>query len=144
MSRNKGFTLIELLVVVAIIGILAAVAIPAYNDYVLRGKITEATSNLADLRARLEQYFQDNRNYGSTAATCGIAMPAAQMFSYSCNWGAVGTNQGFTITATGQASQGMTGFVYTIDQSNVRATTGTGSWGKTSASCWVRRKDGSC
>jgi type IV pilus assembly protein PilE len=144
MSRTKGFTLIELLVVVAIIGILAAVAIPAYNDYVLRGKITEATSNLSDLRARLEQYFQDNRNYGSTASACGIAMPATQMFSYSCNWGAVGTNQGFTITATGSANQGMTGFVYTIDQSNVRATTGTGPWGQTSASCWVRRKDGSC
>ena len=61
-TAQKGFTLIELMIVVAIIGILASIAIPQYSDYVKRGKAAEATSNLATLRIKMEQCFQDNLN----------------------------------------------------------------------------------
>ncbi|MGH8742788.1 MAG: type IV pilin protein, partial [Burkholderiales bacterium] len=67
MKTQNGFTLIELMTVVAVLAILAVIAVPAYNDYVTRGKIPEATSNLADLRVKMEQWYQDNRNYQNTA-----------------------------------------------------------------------------
>ena len=68
MRREKGFSLVEVMIVVVIIGILAAVAIPNYNDYLMRSKVPEATSRLSDLRVRMEQYFQDNRTYAAAPA----------------------------------------------------------------------------
>lgn len=147
MKRNKGFSLIELMVVVAIIGILSAIAVPMYGDYVMRGKLTEAFSTLADMRVRMEQYYQDNRNYGSTATACGLAMPTApnvKYFTYTCNWGGGGTSQSYTITATGVASQGAGSFVYTVNESNAKATTGAPAGWATNAACWASKKDGSC
>lgn len=150
-QTNTGFSLIELLVVVTIVGILAAVAMPAYNDYVTRSRFTEAASLLADYRVKLEQFYQDNRNYGSTAAVCGVANPAGTAFAFNCNWGAVGTNQGYTATATGNAAQGLAGISFTIDQSNTRTTTVAGGSvmagnGYTAAvtACWVRKKPALC
>lgn len=147
MKLQKGFTLVELMIVVAIVGILASVAIPAYSSYVLRGKLTEASTELAGIRVRLEQYYQDNRNYGSTDTVCGMAMPtspAVRYFTYSCNWGAGETNQSFTATATGVATEGTGGFVYTIDQNNTKATTAVPTGWTASASCWITKKGGSC
>jgi type IV pilus assembly protein PilE len=153
MNRHRGFTLIELLVVVAIIGILAAIAIPSYNDYVTRSKLTEAYTNLAALRVGLEQYYQDNRMYSSTVGggTCGIAggnTPTVQngkYFTYTCASGG-NTAQGdqtYTLTATGTpAAQG---FTFTLDYQNAKATTSVGAgWAGAGSTCWVLRKDGSC
>ncbi len=144
MKLQKGFTLIELMIVVAIVAILASVALPAYQEHVLRGKLIEATSNLSNFRIRLEQYYQDNKNYGSSAAACGLAAPTAPIakyFTYSCNWGAGGTNQTYTVTATGVATEGTGGFTYTIDQANTKTSNTT--WG-TSNTCWVVKKGGGC
>ena len=141
----RGFTLIELMIVVAIMGILAAIAAPAYSDYVMRGKLTEATTALSNLRVQLEQYYQDNRNYGSTAASCGLTMPTQTYFTYTCKWGSTSTNQSYVLTATGKASGGTSGFTYTVDESNTQSTTAlpTG-WGSVPAACWITRKGGSC
>ena len=65
LKTANGFTLIEFLIVVALVGFLLTIALPSYQDYVRRGKIGEATSELAAFRARQEQYFQDNRTYVS-------------------------------------------------------------------------------
>ena len=134
------------MIVVAIIGILAAIAIPSYTDYITRSKITEATSSLSDLRIKMEQYYQDNRNYGTTAAACpaAVAMPTGRYFTYACNWGTPASTQGYTLTATGITTQGLTGFSFTLDQSNNRTSVATLSGWSGSTTCWVTRKGGVC
>lgn len=63
MKNNKGFTLIEVMIVVAIIGILAAIAYPSYDEYVKRGNRTEGQAFLSDVAARQERYFSQNNAY---------------------------------------------------------------------------------
>ena len=140
--RAAGFTLIELMITVAIIGILAAIAVPAYSDYITRGKIPEATSALASMRINLEQFYQDNRSYASAAGGCGVANPSSQNFTYACALGA--TDQSYAVTATGVANRGMDGFVYTIDQAGARTSTMSTKWGGATANCWVTQKGGGC
>lgn len=144
MKRVLGFTLIELMIAVAVIGILAGIAYPSYTEHVRRGRITEMTNELSTMRVRLEQFYQDNRNYGSTAAACGIGMPAGTAFTYSCNWGAVGTNQGFLITATGNAAVGMNGYTFTIDETNTRRTTAFPGAAGLPLACWISKKGETC
>lgn len=143
MKAAKGFSLVELLVTVTIVGILAAVALPAYNDYTTRGKIPDATSNLAAKRVLMEQFYQDNRTYvNGTGCTADTTL--SQYFDFSCVApnGVAPTASLYTIKAVGKGS--MVGFIYTIDQSNAKATPGVpGGW-TTSGTCWITKKGGSC
>jgi len=139
MPRQSGFTLIEIMVVVAIVAILAAVAVPMYTDYVQRGKITEATSGLSELRLRLEKYFADNRTYAGFTNT---TISGARYFDFACP---TLTATAFTCTATGRASAGMGGFAYSINQDNQRTSTFTGLSGwNNSTTCWVTKKGETC
>ena len=144
-SRQVGFTLIEVMVTVAIVAILAAVAIPAYTDYIKTGRLPQATNNLSSMRAKLEQYFQDNRTYiGACAAGTIAALPVADDFTYTCPTLTATT---YVVKAVGSGT--VAGFTYTIDESNNKKTTAlpTG-WGTASdaapVTCWVRKKGGAC
>lgn len=70
---QKGFTLIELMIVVAIIGILAAIAIPAYQDYTIRSQVTEGLNLAADLKAGVAESFANTGLWPPTEQTLGIA-----------------------------------------------------------------------
>lgn len=141
MNTHKGFTLIELLIVVAVIGVLASIAVPAYSDYVIRGKLVEASAQLSDARVKLEQFYQDNRSYGSSAGGCGIAVPTtpSKYFTFTCTWGADSTNQSYVVTATGVINS--QSFIYTINEANVK--TSITDWGN-GASCWIMKKGDIC
>lgn len=148
MRRTRGFTLIEVLIVVALLGILAGIAYPAYTDYILRSKISEAIGNLSDMRTKMEQFFLDNRTYAGACTTATVApLPSgdnARYFTYTCsNLGATS----YLVTATGNASGGMSDFIYTIDQGNTRTTVGVPTakgWVAPATNCWALKKDGSC
>ncbi len=128
-GRHTGFTLVELLIAIAILGILSAIAIPAYMNHVRRGSAQEGLSILSTGRIAMEQYYLDNRTFVD-----GPCPAATQYFTYTCRT----TATEYVIGATGRAN--MTGFVYTVDQNNARTTAG--PWG--SASCWIDRKNGTC
>jgi len=143
MKSQNGFTLIELMIVVAVIGILSAIALPSYNDYVLRGKLTEASTELASMRVKLEQYFQDNRTYSGACAAGTVApLPTGKYFTYACTLAA----STFQVTATGVAAQGTGSFIYTINQDNTKTTAGVpAGWTQSSPNtCWVTKKGGVC
>ncbi len=134
-NQQKGFTLLELMVTFAIIAILATIAIPAYSEYVKQGKVAEATSTLADLRIRTEQYFQDTRTYVN--APCTPAPGTTKHFDFVCNADATT----YTITATGKADQDLSGFEFTINQDNLKTSKYEGATG---ATCWITKKGGTC
>jgi type IV pilus assembly protein PilE len=142
--KGLGFTLIELMITVAIVGILAAIALPNYSDYVTRGKIPEATAALAVKRVKLEQYYQDNKTYAA-APDCSADTTTSKYFTFSCS--VAGTASAYTLQAAGQGS--MAGFTFTVDQANAKTTSiaapAPSGWITASAqACWLTNKGGTC
>ncbi len=94
--NKKGFTLIELMIVVAIIGILAAIAIPNFMNYQCKAKQSEAKSNLGTIRTNQEAYRAEYDTYKDALPAIGFATSGNTRYTYSTT----GTTTGFTATAT--------------------------------------------
>jgi len=146
--QGRGFTLIELMITVAIVAILAAVALPMYRTYMVRGKLVAGTNALAAQRTAMEQYYQDNRTYVSTTTSSGAAITSpcassvtADTFTVTCT----STATAYTITAKGS---GLTSnAVYTVDEKNNMVTVSLPSvLGSVPSNnkCWILRKGDSC
>lgn len=109
--KQGGFTLIELMIVVAIIGILAAVAVPAYQDYMVRAKVAEVMAILAKDKTTLGEYWASNMNIAGTDTAATLGIETAAQGSYVT---------GVAVTPTaGGAGTGAVAVVYSISAANL-------------------------
>ena len=112
MHKDKGFTLIELMIVVAIVGILAAVAYPSYQDHVRKGNRAAAQAFMMEVAQRQQNYLLNNRSYAASVTDLGMTVPVDVSKYYSVT--------GFTLSST------PLGFVLRLDpvSGSVQATDG--------------------
>lgn len=134
-AHERGFTLIELMIVVVIVGILGAVAIPYYGNYVTRARLADAYSGLGTVQTAAEEFWSNNHTY------VGFDRLPAQGANFSYTLSSASASA-YTVAAEGRGP--VAGFKFTIDQNGNRATPLVPDGWTSSANCWVQRKDGSC
>lgn len=143
--QDSGFSLIELLIVIAIIGILTAIAVPAYGGYVMRSRLVEAFSGLGSAQTSAEDYWSSNHTYVDfdkvDASHPRRLPPNSSNFTFTLS---NPSDSAYTVTATGNTGSPVAGFTFTIDQNGNRATTAAPTGYGTSTSCWIDRKGGQC
>ncbi len=140
MKKMCGFTLIELMIVVVVVGILAAIAMPAYTDFIARGKIAQGTEALSEAKVRMEQVFNSNRSYQLSGGGCPDFSASFSDVPFTIAHDPVCTATTFTLKVTGKSANGMSGYWYSINESNEKkSATPTGS-----GNCWLMSKGTSC
>ncbi|MES2885831.1 MAG: type IV pilin protein [Pseudomonadota bacterium] len=128
--KIKGFTLIELMIVVAIVGVLAAIAIPSYQSYLRKARRGDAIATLVTMQSQQEKFRANNNAYSSSPTAMG-APASSSYYTYTISNAGVSS---YTLTATATATSGQTRdkqgstacSPLTLNQSNV----------KTPAGCW--------
>ena len=112
-NNSKGFTLIELMIVVAIIGILAAIAIPNFLKYQCKARQSEAKTNLGSMRVSEEAYYAEYDTYTNDTQRMGFDVKGTSKYTFAVTTAAAG--QEFTGTATGTAGS-ISGDQWSMDE----------------------------
>lgn len=130
-SHHRAFTLIELLIVVAVVAILAAVALPAYHQYVDRSRRVDAKSSILNIAQQFERCFTRFSSYDHTATNCPVTVPTVSAEGFY-RLTVTSNATSFTITATPTGVQAIRDAArcpnFTYDQA--------GTKGGTVPSCW--------
>ncbi len=121
---SRGFTLLEMAIVVMIAALILVIALPSYQDFIIRTKLRSGTDGLSAFRGLLEQSYQDNRSYRTDDdSACRIATSTTDHFALSC---AASSDTAYVLSATSQANEGLGSagdYVFTIDQDGSQVTT---------------------
>ncbi len=131
MKGKGGVTLIEVMVVVAIVGLLAAIAIPAYDNYITRSRRSEAFTALETVRAAQEMFRAEHGSYAGMGALAGCSQGMAGSDYQITVVAAAGPPPTFTVTAAPTVGGRQAGdFTFTVDQNGAKTYNGTAanSW----------------
>ena len=131
-NASRGFTLIEVMIVVVIIGILASIAFPSYQEYMRRGYRAEGQAFLSDVAARQERYFSQNNAYITDVANIAKLGVTANSPTGKYSIVLAGGGGGYTLTANNQFSDAKCATL-TLNALGVRGSSGSSS---AKNDCW--------
>jgi type IV pilus assembly protein PilA len=114
--KNKGFTIIELMIAVAIIGVLAAIAIPAYQNYIVRAKVSEALTFASQAKTAVAEYYQSQGTVPTSNTQAGLA---TSITGTNVSAVSVGTTGMITVTTSVAGATGDIQFSPTVSSSGV-------------------------
>jgi type IV pilus assembly protein PilE len=130
-GRQKGFTLIELMIVVAVIGILSAIALPSYSQYILRANRADAEAVLTETAQYMERYYTTNSTYDSATLVSSVSPKGATGggIKYNITFSVTPTASVYTLQAAPANSQ-------TSDSCGTLTLSNTGAQTPSTAGCW--------